>query len=188
MGLGSVDSGVGLAEARAERDKFRHILRSGRNPIEVRQQERRASAKKPTFGEIAEEFLKGKAREWSNAKHCPASMPHCRSVRPALPLREAGLRHISHRRLRLGLILGQFLRAIRMPSILSSLAERLLIQISRIPILELRSRSDHPAPPHSRRRSRRHRPLPLLTRLWRRCLSGRYPAAGGGSRRTGPES
>ena len=69
MGLGSVDSGVGLAEARAERDKFRHILRSGRNPIEVHQQERRASAKKPTFGEIADEFLKSKAREWSNAKH-----------------------------------------------------------------------------------------------------------------------
>lgn len=70
MGLGSVESGVGLAEARADRDKYRQILRSGRNPIEVRKEKRRALAKKPTFGEIADEFLKTKAHEWRNAKHC----------------------------------------------------------------------------------------------------------------------
>jgi integrase len=69
MGLGSVEAGVGLAEARADRDKCRQILRSGRNPIEARQEERRALAKKPTFGEIADEFLKTKAHEWANAKH-----------------------------------------------------------------------------------------------------------------------
>jgi integrase len=69
MGLGSVDANVGLAEARATRDKYRQILRSGRNPIEVRQEERRALAKKPTFGEIADEFLKTKEHEWRNAKH-----------------------------------------------------------------------------------------------------------------------
>jgi len=69
MGLGSVESGVGLAEARADRDKYRQILRSGRNPIEVRQEERRALAKRPTFGEIADELLKSKEREWRSAKH-----------------------------------------------------------------------------------------------------------------------
>jgi integrase len=69
MGLGSVGANVGLAEARATRDKYRQILRSGRNPIEVRQEERRAAAKKPTFGEIADEFLKTKEQEWRNAKH-----------------------------------------------------------------------------------------------------------------------
>jgi integrase len=69
MGLGSVESGVGLAEARADRDKYRQILRSGRNPIGVRQEERRASAKKPTFGVIADELLKTKAHEWRSAKH-----------------------------------------------------------------------------------------------------------------------
>jgi hypothetical protein len=69
MGLGSVEADVGLAEARATRDKYRQILRSWRNPIEVRQDEKRASAKKPTFGEIADEFLKAKAHEWGNAKH-----------------------------------------------------------------------------------------------------------------------
>ena len=69
MGLGSVEADVGLAEARVTRDKYRQILRSGRNPIEVRQEERRASAKKPTFGDIADEFLKTKEHEWRNAKH-----------------------------------------------------------------------------------------------------------------------
>jgi integrase len=69
MGLGSVEADVGLAEARATRDKYRQILRSGRNPIAVRQEERRALVKKPTFGEIADEFLKTKQHEWRNAKH-----------------------------------------------------------------------------------------------------------------------
>jgi integrase len=69
MGLGSVESGVGLAEARTDRDKYRQILRSGRNPIEIRQEERRAAARKPTFGEIADQVLKTKAHEWRNAKH-----------------------------------------------------------------------------------------------------------------------
>ena len=69
MGLGSLESGVGLAEARADRDKYRQILRSGRNPIGVRQEERRALAKKPTFGDIADELLKTKAHEWRSVKH-----------------------------------------------------------------------------------------------------------------------
>jgi integrase len=69
MGLGSVEAGVGLAEARTARDEYRQILRSGCNPIEVRQEERRALAKKPTFGEIADEFLKTKEHKWRNAKH-----------------------------------------------------------------------------------------------------------------------
>ena len=65
MGLGSVEAGVGLAEARSARDKYRQILRSGRNPIEARQEERRALAKKPTFGELADGFLKTKEHEWA---------------------------------------------------------------------------------------------------------------------------
>jgi hypothetical protein len=69
MGLGALDSGVGLAEARAYRDKYRQILRSGRTPIKARQEERRAAARKPTFGAIAHEVLKTKAHEWRNGKH-----------------------------------------------------------------------------------------------------------------------
>jgi hypothetical protein len=69
MGLGSFDAGVGLAEARAARDEARRILQSGRNPIEMRREVRRAAANKPTFGEIADALLEAKAREWRNEKH-----------------------------------------------------------------------------------------------------------------------
>ena len=69
MGLGSLDAGVGLAEARAARDEARRILQSGRNPIEMRQEVRRTAVNKPTFGEIADALLEAKAREWRNEKH-----------------------------------------------------------------------------------------------------------------------
>jgi integrase len=68
MGLGSLDQGVGLAEARDARDEARQVLRSGRNPIEVRRESRRRSIK-ASFGEIADDLLKAKAREWRNEKH-----------------------------------------------------------------------------------------------------------------------
>jgi integrase len=70
MGLGSVESGIGLAQARADRDVQRQVLRSGRNPIEARKEERRL-AKKPTFGEAADALLAAKASEWTNEKHRP---------------------------------------------------------------------------------------------------------------------
>jgi hypothetical protein len=54
MGLGSSDSKTELAEAREARDEARRLLRFGRNPIDVRKQDRRLSAKRPTFGEIAD--------------------------------------------------------------------------------------------------------------------------------------
>ncbi len=68
MGLGSLDQGVGLAEARAARDEARQILRSGRNPIEVRREARRLVVK-ATFGEITDALFEAKAREWRNEKH-----------------------------------------------------------------------------------------------------------------------
>jgi hypothetical protein len=49
-------------------DEARKVLRSGQNPIEVRRQEKRGAIK-ATFGEIADELLKAKAREWRNEKH-----------------------------------------------------------------------------------------------------------------------
>jgi hypothetical protein len=60
MGLGSLDQGVSLAEARTARDEARQILRSGRNPIEVRREARRLAVK-VTFGEIADDLLKASA-------------------------------------------------------------------------------------------------------------------------------
>jgi integrase len=69
MGLGSLDAGVGLGEARAARDDARRILQSGRNPIEVRRAARRAASSKPTFGEIADALLEAKTHEWRSEKH-----------------------------------------------------------------------------------------------------------------------
>src|ERR1700733_15939709 len=69
MGLGSSDSKTELAEAREARDEARRLLRFGRNPIDVRKQDRRLSAKRPTFGEIADNLLASKMQEWRNAKH-----------------------------------------------------------------------------------------------------------------------
>jgi integrase len=69
MGLGSFVAKTELANARDARDEARRVLRSGRNPIDVRNQERRLSAKKPTFGEIADNLLAAKTQEWRNAKH-----------------------------------------------------------------------------------------------------------------------
>jgi integrase len=69
MGLGSLETGVGLTEARAARDEARRILHSGRNPIDARRDARRAAAKKPTFGEIADALFGAKAEEWRNDKH-----------------------------------------------------------------------------------------------------------------------
>src|SRR5262249_10164389 len=69
MGLGSVASGVGLAEARAGRDEARRLLRVGLNPIEAKRDAARAAAGRRTFGEIADALLEAKASEWRNAKH-----------------------------------------------------------------------------------------------------------------------
>ena len=69
MGLGSFKPKTELADAREARDEARRLLRTGRNPIDVRKQERRFSAKKPTFGEIADNLLAAKMQEWRNAKH-----------------------------------------------------------------------------------------------------------------------
>jgi len=69
MGLGSVASGVGLAEARARRDEARRLLRVGLNPREAKRDAARAAAGRRTFGEIADALLEAKASEWRNAKH-----------------------------------------------------------------------------------------------------------------------
>lgn len=69
MGLGTVEEGVGLAEARIARDDARAVRRSGRNPIEAREATRRASAAKKTFGDVADELIESKAASWKHPKH-----------------------------------------------------------------------------------------------------------------------
>lgn len=72
MGLGAA-SAVTLAEARAERDRWRAILKTGLDPIEERERQRanaRGSASAvPTFGEVADAYIDSKAPGWKNAKH-----------------------------------------------------------------------------------------------------------------------
>jgi integrase len=69
MGLGLIAEGVGLAEARQARDEARRILRSGKNPIEARNEAVKANVCKPTFAEVADALLVAKEVEWRNEKH-----------------------------------------------------------------------------------------------------------------------
>jgi integrase len=68
MGLGAGDA-VSLSEARERALQARRTLAGGQNPIEARREAAKASAGKPTFGEIAEVLIEAKASEWRNAKH-----------------------------------------------------------------------------------------------------------------------
>jgi hypothetical protein len=67
MGLGSYPL-TSLAEARERRDKWRKVLRDGRNPIEVRRSSGTSVVGK-TFGACAGELLASKSPQWSNDKH-----------------------------------------------------------------------------------------------------------------------
>jgi integrase len=69
MGLGSLADGVGLAEARRAALEARKDLADGRNPIDARREKKRVAAGKPTFGQVADELLEAKGREWRNEKH-----------------------------------------------------------------------------------------------------------------------
>lgn len=69
MGLGNLAS-VGLADARAKAAEARRVRASGRNPIEVREQEQAArEAAAVTFGSFAEEFVKELETSFHNGKH-----------------------------------------------------------------------------------------------------------------------
>ncbi len=70
MGLGSPDQ-VSLAEVRDERDKWRAVVREGRDPIEARKRARDAErgAKVVTFGEAADSFIASHEGKWRNDKH-----------------------------------------------------------------------------------------------------------------------
>jgi integrase len=67
MGLGSAAQ-VSLAEARAERDKWRAVLREGRDPHAERRAIRGPSTI-PTFGQMADECIKTRESEWRSPVH-----------------------------------------------------------------------------------------------------------------------
>jgi integrase len=64
MGLGGSDVSLALARERAA--DARQVLTAGQNPIDAA---RLAKMRRPTFGQVADEFLAAKASEWRNSKH-----------------------------------------------------------------------------------------------------------------------
>lgn len=77
MGLGSAavinrskgELATSLAEARRARDVAEKLLRDGQDPIAARDQAREERTSRPTFGEIADAFIRDKGAEWRNEKH-----------------------------------------------------------------------------------------------------------------------
>lgn len=58
MGLGSCDD-VSLAQARTDASKWRGVVKSGRDPIKQREDERKAAMEvRPTFAEVLKPVLK----------------------------------------------------------------------------------------------------------------------------------
>lgn len=67
MGLGN--GVVSLAEARRGSEEARRLLAAGRNPIKARDDAKRQSSCRPTFGAVVEGFLAAKEGGWRNEKH-----------------------------------------------------------------------------------------------------------------------
>jgi hypothetical protein len=82
-GLGSVDN-VTLAEARALAAEARKIAKSGVSPVKEAQAIRKALSDKPTFNEIAQQYIDAHKSSWKNPKHSaqwPSSIKnHCQSI------------------------------------------------------------------------------------------------------------
>jgi integrase len=68
MGLGGYPE-VSLADARIARDTAEQSVRAGIDPIEARDAGKRVEASKPTFGQVADEYIAAKESEWRNGKH-----------------------------------------------------------------------------------------------------------------------
>ncbi|MGO9430571.1 tyrosine-type recombinase/integrase [Rhodoblastus sp.] len=69
MGLGAVDD-VTLAEVRAEREKWRDVLRTGADPIEERAREKAKMLRRGlTFGEAADAYIAERLGHYKRARH-----------------------------------------------------------------------------------------------------------------------
>lgn len=72
MGLGPYPE-VGLAEVRAERDKWRDLLKAGIDPIDNRDRQireaKQAATVVPTFGQAADAYIETQKTAWRNPKH-----------------------------------------------------------------------------------------------------------------------
>lgn len=68
MGLGSA-ADISLADARAERDRWRDVLKGGKDPVDERRRLARASERPVTFGEAADAYIASHRQGWKNPKH-----------------------------------------------------------------------------------------------------------------------
>lgn len=70
MGLGAAGKdGVALAKARVAAGKARDALERGVDPIADRDAKPEGSVVRPTFGEVADQFLSSLSPQWRNEKH-----------------------------------------------------------------------------------------------------------------------
>jgi integrase len=68
MGLGAYPA-VTLADAREQRDQWRRVLQSGKDPIAERRAARAPIKTVPTFGELAADYIERHGAGW-NKRHC----------------------------------------------------------------------------------------------------------------------
>jgi integrase len=68
MGLGSL-SQVSLKEARQQRDRWRAVLREGKDPIDERARPAIEAPTVVTFGQAADEYIQAHSAGWRNLKH-----------------------------------------------------------------------------------------------------------------------
>ncbi len=99
MGLGSAND-IGLADARRLRDDARRLVLAGVNPVVARKEARYPAAAlraKPTFGQVADDFIAAQRPGWSNNKHAAqwemTLRVHAAPIR-CIPVDEVSTAHI----------------------------------------------------------------------------------------------
>ena len=103
MGLGSYPE-ISLADARARATQSRQILATGKNPIDQARQQAEAakneatkSQSKPSFGQIADQYIKETRESWRNEKHAAQWVMtlevYCKPMRP-IPIDEIETEHV----------------------------------------------------------------------------------------------
>jgi len=85
MGLGAAGkAGVTLASARELAATARRVLATGGDPLAAKRSAALAAAGKPTFGEVADDYVQLMRPSWRNAKHAwqwVATLRSCSSIR-----------------------------------------------------------------------------------------------------------
>lgn len=69
MGLGTVQDGIGLADARLRAAEARRLVKDRIDPIDARRSKKSASEARKTFGECADAFIEAKRAEWRSDRH-----------------------------------------------------------------------------------------------------------------------